>query len=260
MRNLARKALVGAGALGLIGAGAGVSLAATSSTPVIHACVVNRTHVIEKRVGTTCPRGTRGLSWNQIGQKGATGATGAMGPAGATGATGAPGSTGPAGPAGPAGAVGPAGPAGAQGPSGVVSTNTTDLGAVASVPTGGGFVANATQVGTVDLTAGTYLINLNAKATPLSTSAVNVFPQFFVYNQAANSNFTGDLFNVGSGALESGGNVNIDSYFSGSAVITVPAGGETLHVYAFGYDSDRGASSYSLDDLSITATQINPGS
>lgn len=41
--------------------------------------------------------------------------------------------------------------------------------------------------------------------------------------------------------------------------ITVPSGGETLHVYAFGYDSDQGAGSYTLDDLAVTATQINTG-
>src|ERR1700742_321518 len=36
---------------------------------------------------------------------------------------------------------------GAQGPSGVVATVPHDLGAVASVPTGGSFAANAVQVG-----------------------------------------------------------------------------------------------------------------
>ena len=150
---------------------------------------------------------------------------------------------------------------GPQGPSGVVSTNTTDLGAVASVATGGSFVTNATQVGTIDLKAGTYLLSLNAKATPPSggTGAVEVFPQFFVYDQAANASFTGDLFNVGSGALESGSNSQIDSYFSGSSEITLKQA-TTLHVYAFGYDSDRSAGSYTLDDLSVTATHINTGS
>jgi hypothetical protein len=130
-----------------------------------------------------------------------------------------------------------------------------DLGGVASVATGGGFVANATEVGTVDLAAGTYQVTVNAKATPLMTSAVQVFPQFFVYDQAANADFTGDLLNVGSGALESGGNVNIDSYYSGTGVITL-ADATTLHVYAFGYDSDRGAGSYQLDDLAVTALPI----
>lgn len=154
------------------------------------------------------------------------------------------------------------GPRGPQGPSGVMSTATDDLKGVASVATGGGFVANATEVGTgVQLKAGTYLVSLNAKATPPSggTGNVQVYPQFFVYDQAKNSDFSGDLLNVGSGALESGPNANIDSYYSGSSVITVPAGGKTIHVYAFGYDSDRGSASYILDDLTITATAINAG-
>jgi hypothetical protein len=150
------------------------------------------------------------------------------------------------------------GPTGHQGPSGVVSTKTTDLGPVASVATGGGFVANATQVGTITLKAGTYLLNLNAKATPNVSNSVEVFPEFFVYNQAANPSFAGDLFNVGSGSLAEN-NTNIDSYFSGSGVITL-ASATTLHVYAFGYDSDRGSGSYTLDDLAVTATQITPGS
>ena len=148
---------------------------------------------------------------------------------------------------------------GPQGPSGVVSTATTDLGGFASVPTGGGFVANSTAVGTVPLKAGTYLISVNAKATPNAVTSGAVFPQFFVYNQAKNSSFTGDLFNVGSGSLEQFPttvlSTKIDSYYSGSAVITL-ASDTTLHVYAFGYDSDQGAGSYALDDLSVTATRI----
>ena len=87
---------------------------------------------------------------------------------------------------------------------------------------------------------------------------VEIFPQFFVYNQAANAAFTGDLFNVGSGALESGANANIDSYFSGSSEITLTTA-TTLHIYAFGYDSDRSAGTYILDDLTVTATHINAG-
>jgi hypothetical protein len=164
-------------------------------------------------------------------------AQGATGPAGAKGATGATGAT------------------GQQGPSGVVAATTTDLGGVASVATGGGFVAGATQVGTVDLKAGTYLLSLAAKATPLMTSGVQVFPQFFVYDQAANAAFAGDLFNVGSGALESGGHTTIDSYYSGSSVVTLTQD-TSLHVYAFGYDSDTSAGSYQLDDLTVTAVQL----
>lgn len=173
--------------------------------------------------------------------------------------SGAQGPAGPAGPKGATGATGKTGATGAQGPGGVTSAVTKDLGAVASVPTGGGFVAGATEVGTVDLKAGTYMVSVAAKATPLLTSDVQVFPQFFVYDQAANAAFSGDLFNVGSGALESGGHVTIDSYYSGSGVVTL-TGATTLHVYAFGYDSDTGAGSYALDDLTVTAVQLQAGS
>jgi hypothetical protein len=225
----------------------------------------------------TCPAGTYYGSWNAAGIQGPAGPQGLAGPKGDIGATGNqgnPGATGPAGPVGPkgdtgtTGATGPAGPkgdtgstgsTGPQGPSGVVSTSVTDLGAIASVPTGGPFATNSTDVGTgVPLKAGTYLISLNAKATPPAggTGAVEVFPQFFVYNGPKPvSGFVGDLFNVGSGALESGTHATIDSYYSGTAQITLSAN-TTLHIYAFGYDSDTGSSSYALDDLTITATSL----
>jgi hypothetical protein len=139
-----------------------------------------------------------------------------------------------------------------------VSTVTKDLGTVATVPTGGGFVANSTEVGTVSLAAGTYMISLNAKATPNAAESGQVFPQFFVYDQVKNSAFTGDLFNVGTGALEPF-NVDVahshDSYFSGSTLITLPSP-VTLHIYAFGYDSDNGGGSYVLDDLTISTVSL----
>lgn len=205
-----------------------------------------------------CVSGTGQLAWfeqSNPGHKCADGlytwkwsVTGPQGPQGSPGPRGYP------------GPQGPQGDTGAQGPSGVIGTTTTDLGGVASVATGGSFVTNATAVGSgVSLKAGTYLISLNAKATPLMTSAVQVFPEFFVYDQVKNAAFAGDLFNVGSGALESGGNVNIDSYYSGSTVITLTQD-TTLDIYAFGYDSDRGAGTYALDDLTFTATQIQPAS
>lgn len=205
-----------------------------------------------------CVSGTGQLAWFQQSNPGHKCSYGlytwkwsVTGPQGAQGRQGIPGPPGP---------KGPKGDTGAQGPSGVIGTTTTDLGGVASVATGGSFVTNATQVGSgVSLKAGTYLISLNAKATPLMTSAVQVFPEFFVYDQVKNAAFAGDLFNVGSGALESGGNVNIDSYYSGSTVITLTQD-TTLDIYAFGYDSDRGAGTYDLDDLTFTATQIQPAS
>lgn len=156
------------------------------------------------------------------------------------------------------GARGPAGPAG---PSGVVSTGVHDLGGKASIPTGGPFSTNKTEIGTIDLAAGTYLVSVTGKATPPvgGTGSVDVFPQFFVYGGAAQADFSNDLFNVGSGALESGTNNQIDSYFSGSGQVVLSTAG-TLHFYGFGYDSDRSAASYILDDLSVTVTQVTPAS
>lgn len=166
------------------------------------------------------------------------------------------------GPAGPAGPQGAAGAAGAQGPSGVVSAGAHDLGAVDPVATGGGFVANATLAGTVSLAAGTYLVSLDAKATPDEATTAPVFPQFFVYDEAANASFTGDLLNVGTGALEPFGTDvahSHDSYYSGASIIVLPAA-TTLHVYAFGYDSDNGGGTYRLDDLVLSAVQVSPAS
>ena len=216
MQRKFKYTLSGVGAVALIAAGAGIASAASSTPPAAtRGCVSGSSRTLVN------------VYENASSFKGCTTAQGF--------AVNLAGGAGPAGPAGPQGAQG------APGPSGVVSTGTTDLGAVASVDTGGSFVTRATQVGTVQLSAGTYLINVNAKATPPSggTGTANVFPEFFVYNQAANPSFTGDLFNVGSGE------------------IVVPTGGETLHVYAFGYDSDTSAGTYALDDLSVTTTQIN---
>jgi hypothetical protein len=262
-------------ALAATGGGSAVAITATPAVTVptaghevIYGCVSNSkistsrplTGVQWSATGFTaqggCPAGYTPVAFNATGPQGKAGTTG---PQGAPGADGQQGATGAAG---PQGATGAAGKDGAAGPSGVVSAGVHDLGAVASVATGGHFIDNATEVGSgITLAAGTYLISLSAKATPLMTSSVQVFPQFFVYNQAKEGSSCGsptwscDLFNVGSGALESGGHTTIDSYYSGSSLQALTAA-TTLHVYAFGYDSDTGAGSYALDDLSVTVVQV----
>lgn len=153
-------------------------------------------------------------------------------------------------------AGGAQGPAGPQGPSGVVSTGTTTLvSSPKTVATGGSFSSGAQDDGTIDLkSAGTYTISVNAKATPSTSSATEVFPQFYVYNGPAAADFSNDLFNVGSGSLATDNTV-IDSYYSGTDQVTV-TGPTTLYVYAFGYDSDRSAGNYNLDSLTATVTQL----
>jgi hypothetical protein len=168
------------------------------------------------------------------------------------------------GPAGPQGKTGPAGP---QGPSGVTAATASQLvtpGTPVTVPTGGSFSARAVTAGTVQLAAGTYLLSVSAEVTPDATTGGAVYPQLMVYDGPVNADFTNDLFNVGNGPLENptateltDGDV-INGYLSASQTIVVPAGGETLDVYAFGYDSDQGEGSYLLNSAVIDATQITP--
>lgn len=193
------------------------------------------------------------------GAKGATGATGAKGSTGAQGIQGVPGAPGVGTPGAPGapGAPGKDGKDGATGPAWSPTVTTKSLvpaGSPVTVTTGGSFVDRATEAGTIDLPAGTYLLSVNAKATPLASSAVGVLPQFFVYNQAKNADFAGDLLNVGAGALAES-NTTTDSYYSGFGVITL-ASATTLHLYAFGYDEDRGSSTYALDDLTVNAVPL----
>jgi hypothetical protein len=123
-----RKALItGAVSVALVAggtaAGAAIASGPVDGSGVIHGCWTNAaiggTHVfVLQDAGTSCPKGTTAISWNQTGPAGPAGATGSAGPAGNTGAAGpigAPGPTGPAGPAGPIGNTGPPGPAGANG-------------------------------------------------------------------------------------------------------------------------------------------------
>lgn len=232
MNKLKLSAIAGTVAALALGVGGATFVsAATTPAPKVEACVkygpsggkdATGNYVLYNWNRSKCPNGTYAVSWDS------------QGPAGENGATGAAGS------------------------SGILGSTTKDLGGVASVTTGGPFVTNASDVGDITFQPGTYEIAVNAKATPNVSDAVAEFPVFAVYNQAANSSFTGDLFNVGAGNLATT-NTSIDSYFSGSATETFTAA-TTLHFYAFGYKADRSAGSYTLDDLSVTSTQINAGS
>jgi hypothetical protein len=252
MKNVKKWGIAGIAATGalIIGTGAAsatvLSAAPAPGNYTLYGCVSGTTRTLEHIYTVAsnfknCPSGSFAVAFNSTGPKGATGATGKTGSTGATGKT---------------------------GPSGVVSVNTTQLAPSAgeNVDTGGSFASRSSMVGTVALAAGTYLLNANFVATPNATTGGEVYPQFFVYNGAQKSDFSNDLFNVGAGALEnpsatvlSDGDV-INSYYSGSTEITVPKGGETLDVYAFGYDSDTGEGSYLLNSATITATQLNPAS
>jgi hypothetical protein len=87
-----RAVMIGAGAVLVLETGSTAAYAALAGGPVdgsgvIHGCwtntAINGTHVfVLQDAGTTCPKGTTAISWNQ---QGPTGAAGPAGPAGATG-------------------------------------------------------------------------------------------------------------------------------------------------------------------------------
>ena|ERR1700722_14629606 len=229
--------------------------AATNTATGAHGCVYtakNRTleHVyVNPKSGLTCPSGSFFLNLG--------GTAGPKGPAGPQGPKG------DAGPQGPQGPQGPAGPAASDVNGSLASTWTpTAVTLPASITTGGSFTSRKTELGTLTLQPGKYLLNVNFMATPNAATSGDVFPSLYVYNGAQLSDFSNDLFNAGSGALENPTSTEItdndlvDSYFSGSGLVTVTGSAETLDIYAFGYDSDSGAGTYALDAASITAVQV----
>ena len=132
--RVTRPVIVAGAATLMLAGGTAVATAAvmSSASPVsgsgvIDGCwtnaQINGSHVIVLQdQGTSCPKGTTAISWNQ------SGPTGPAGPAGPTGPAGTAGPAGPAGPTGPAGTAGPAGPAGPTGPAGPGITSLDQLG------------------------------------------------------------------------------------------------------------------------------------
>jgi hypothetical protein len=83
----------------LLAACSGLAVAASSSTPVIHACANKKSGAL--RLAGKCRRSERATSWSQTGPQGLRGLPGTVGASGATGAAGAAGGRGETGPQGP---------------------------------------------------------------------------------------------------------------------------------------------------------------
>lgn len=139
-----RRSLVATGLVaGALIGGGGYALAASGSH-TIHGCVNNKTHALT--VQKRCGKGTKALSWNQVGPRGATGKTGSPGKTGATGAQ------------------------GPQGPAGGVSA-TVDSASIG----GTGFVVNAGGVTDVQhASTGTYTLTATGCLKPVATPQVTV--------------------------------------------------------------------------------------
>jgi hypothetical protein len=163
---------------------------------------------------------------------------------GLQGAPGLKGDTGPAGPAGPAGA------------SGVQALASHDFAEKDGVATGGSFVTGATDLGTFAVPAGTYEVCVNGKVEQPVNATGAVSEQLFLYDQAANSNFSGDLLNE---STSTQGGTGHDAYLNGCTVISETSA-VTAHLYAFGYDSDQGTGKYNVMSASVKLVQLTPAS
>ena len=137
--HLNRTTLLIAGATTLL-VGGGVAAYATvlnpvSSSGVIYGCyttaAINGSHaLVLQDTGTSCPKGTTAISWNQTGP---AGAPGSQGPAGPAGAPGSQGPSGPPGSPGSPGAQGSPGPAGSPG----AGVTVVDSAPASACPNGG---------------------------------------------------------------------------------------------------------------------------
>lgn len=147
--------------------GSGYALAA-SGAKTIHGCVNSKTHALT--VQKHCGKGTKNLSWNQVGPRGAPGKTGA------TGATGALGATGPQGPAGGTNSVVDTADVGAGGfplaASGITSVQHSATGAYQVTATG---CAKASSIPEVLVSGGATSPVIVARATGGTPSGTGSF-------------------------------------------------------------------------------------
>jgi hypothetical protein len=93
-------------------AGAAIAAGPVDSSGVVHGCYYpagkdGSSQVVMQNTGTTCPKDSTAITWNQQGPQGPAGAAGPAGPAGPTGPPGPKGDTGATAPAGPQGPAGP---------------------------------------------------------------------------------------------------------------------------------------------------------
>lgn len=189
--------------------------------------------------GKRGPKGDTGPA----GESGAAGAEGVRGLPGADGATGATGPAGPQGIPGAPGAPGAPGTPGAQGPQGPAGDPASDVaGTVAGYLTtdpalitliGGTFSTRATQIGSLTLAAGEYVITGNAFFG--SQAAVSGKTRLQLALRTAAGDDLGTCFTGATSTL-----ANREITCSTTRVVEL-ASETVVKVYAFGYADDQGS-------------------
>lgn len=244
-------------AVTLFGGGAAAGATVVASSPsaggVIYGCYsnaeVNGSHVfVLQDAGTTCPKGTTAILFNQTGPAGGPGPSGPPGPAGAAGSTG---SSGPAGPSGPAGSPGPSGPPG----------TVSSLDGLNGIPCDNG--AGTTEVGygsdgTITLTCAT----ASSSPSPSPTPTPSTSPTLTAYPD----NTAGSAVSLFVGTLECGESISpftMVSVGSSAAWFSVTAGGSSdgcslsLSLSVNGVPSPAGSGEV-MNIWANAATEIDP--
>jgi len=226
---------VGVTALALMGGGTAYAALSTGPRTVqtLYSCE-NSTRTLKTALTEhtqTCPVGMTEVKLNTSGS--------------------ASGSTGPQGPQGPQGPVGPKGDKGDTGAAGETLISQTAIPG-ATVATGGPFFANRTDLVKVTVPNGKYRVSLDVKVANVDGQAASIYPLIAVYNGTPLADFSNDLFNAGEGALPA--IHNIDQYILGSEIVTVTNG--QIDIEGFGYDSDRGAGSFTVESGTVTVTAV----
>lgn len=165
------------------------------------------------------------------------------------------GGNGPQGPQGPVGPQGPQGPKGDTGAKGAPGLSLVSQTAIPgkTVATGGSFFANRTDLLQVSVPNGKYLVTVNVKVANVDSQTASIYPLVAIYDGAPLADFSNDLFNLGEGALPV--IHNIDQYITGSNVVTVTNG--QIDIEGFGYDSDRGAGSYTEEGGTVSIMALS---
>jgi hypothetical protein len=159
---------------------------------VIHGCYEKNGHLTVIDSSDACKSNQTSLNWNQTGPQGPQGAKGDTGPPGPTGPQGSKGDTGAVGLQGPqglkgdTGAAGPQGvqgPAGAAGPAGVTNAYTTSAAGNQEIAAIG---QSPTQLLSLQLPAGSYVIEVSAQFFNGADLAYQDNTRFFsCYSQGA---------------------------------------------------------------------------
>lgn len=179
----------------------------------------------------------------EVGPQGPAGESGAAGAEGVRGLQGADGATGPAGPAGAPGAPGAPGAQGPQGPQGVPGAPASDVagkveGYLTTAPAlinliGGTFSTRATQLGSLTLPAGKYVLTGNAFFG--SQQAVSGKTRLQLALRTAGGDDVGTCFTGATSPL-----VNREITCSTTRVVEF-ASETVVNVYGFGYADDQGS-------------------